>query len=208
MGHDNEPTPEPPQSAREHAPADPGPDGAQLVEAGGDGADTSPSAEEDLWQGRTCWKHFITRIATWFIVAGGLTGIMLWGAGNWTWLSGTVAWIVIIVGSAAGFVAILGGPVLAILGRKYRVTTQRLFIEKGILSQTIDQTELIRVDDVRIYKSFADRIFGLGTVAIISTDSTDRELRIEGIVDPEQVGEAIRGRMRSMRRKSLFVENL
>ena len=59
-----------------------------------------------------------------------------------------------------------------------------------------------------MYKSVTDRLFGLGTVAILTTDASDRELRIEGITQPEHVAESIRGRMRTMRQKSLFVERL
>jgi hypothetical protein len=72
----------------------------------------------------------------------------------------------------------------------------------------VDQTELIRVDDVRVKKSMMDRLFGLGSVETLSTDQTDRETMIAGIAEPDKVAEAIRARMRTMRKKSLFVENL
>jgi hypothetical protein len=72
----------------------------------------------------------------------------------------------------------------------------------------VDQTELIRVDDVRIHKTLLDRIFGLGTIAILSTDATDREVVIAGVADPDQVAEALRRNMRTLRQKSLFVEHL
>jgi len=81
-------------------------------------------------------------------------------------------------------------------------------LERGILSQTIDQTELIRVDDVRVRKSLLDRVFGLGDVEITSTDASDRLVVLEGIRDPDQVAEDIRSRMRSLRKSSLFIENL
>ena len=51
-------------------------------------------------------------------------------------------------------------------------------------------------------------MFGLGTVAIVSTDATDRETVLTGIAEPDKVAEAIRSRMRTMRSKSLFIENL
>ena len=60
----------------------------------------------------------------------------------------------------------------------------------------------------RIHKSFLDRVLGLGSVAIVSTDASDREVVLEGIPKPEEVAEAIRTRMRTLRRKSLFIENL
>ena len=118
-----------------------------------------------------------------------------------------VFWTVAVLFVASG-VWVIGGIFLRILGCSYRLTTERLFIERGILSRTIDQTELIRVDDVRIHKSLVDRLFGLGTVTVKSTDATDRDLSVEGISEPEKVAEAIRTRMRTLRRQSLFVESL
>jgi hypothetical protein len=64
------------------------------------------------------------------------------------------------------------------------------------------------VDDVRLYKPLLNRVFGLGSVAVVSTDATDREVLITGIADPDRVAEAIRGQMRALRRQSVFVENI
>jgi uncharacterized membrane protein YdbT with pleckstrin-like domain len=98
---------------------------------------------------------------------------------------------------------------LRIAGRRYWLTTDRLFIERGILSRTTDQTELIRVDDVRVHKTLADRIFGLGTVQVLSTDITDRAAALEGVLGVDELAEQVRSRMRALRSKSsLFIESL
>ncbi len=189
-------------SATEHG------EGARLAEAAGDGADLSPAGESDIWTGRTRWKHYSGRIAVWVIGSGGAIVLLLRLSAAWEWMSG---WMALWAGVALALllaIVLLGRPFLSIFGRRYRLTSQRLFIEKGVLSRTTDQTELIRVDDVRIYKSLFDRLFGLGTVVVRSTDASDAEIRIEGIADPDGVGETIRSRMRAMRGKSLFVESL
>ena len=67
---------------------------------------------------------------------------------------------------------------------------------------------MIRVDDLRIRKTLPDRILGLGSIEVLSTDQTDRSMVIEGVRGPEAIAEHIRRNMRAMRRKSLFVENL
>ncbi len=175
---------------------------------GGDGAAIEPDAETELWAGRTHWKHYMGRLVLWaaanIVVAVGIW----WLASAVEWLdTGGAVWLIIGVMLVSGAV-VIGRVALIILSRRYRLTSQRLFIHRGLLSQTVDQTELIRVDDVRVHMSLFDRACGLGTVAILSTDATDREICIEGIRDVEQVAEAIRSHMRSMRRKSLFVENL
>ena len=173
-----------------------------------DTASPVPGDETDIWAGRTHWKHYAGRIALW--LAANIIGAILvgWAASIADWLSaGIASWI--IVGGVLVSGALVVGPVaVTILGRRYRLTSQRLFIKQGILSQTIDQTELIRVDDVRIHKTFVDRIVQLGSVYVLSTDATDRQLELVGIKNADAVAEDIRNHMRAMRKKSLFVETL
>ncbi len=171
-----------------------------------DAGDREP--ETDIWSGRTSWKHFAGRIMLWIlgnVAVAVLLGIL---ASTIEALTSWHVFLVVLVIVLLSGAWVVGRIALGILGCHYRLTTERLFIERGILSRTTDQTELIRVDDVGMHKSMLDRIFGLGTVAIMSTDATDNALLIEGISEPEKVTEAIRSRMRALRRRSLFVENL
>jgi membrane protein YdbS with pleckstrin-like domain len=115
---------------------------------------------------------------------------------------------------------VAGAVVLAVLVRvlwrwlkyrftlRYRLTTERLFIDKGLFSRTRDEIELIRVDDVRVKQRLMDRIFKVGQVRIISTDRTHGELVLLGIDEPDGVKEKIRQYMRARRKKSLHVESL
>ena len=187
-----------------------GADRAALAEAaGGNGTALDPGAETDIWTGRTHWQHYAGRLALWLIGNLAVIVLVIWLARRIEWLTFkagfAIAAVILVV---SGLEMVVRRVFLNILSHRYRLTTQRLFIERGILSRTIDQTELIRVDDVRLHKSFLDRMFRLGSVAVVSTDATDREIVIEGIAEPEKVAEAIRTRMRAMRSKSLFIENL
>ena len=130
----------------------------------------------------------------------------LWLAGE-TWSGSVKFWFIVIPIGLVG--AYLGVTIFwRIIGRRYRLTDQRLFIERGVLTQTIDQTELIRVDDVRVRKTLLDRVFGLGDVEINSTDASDATIILEGIRDPDRISEDVRSRMRALRKRSLFIENL
>jgi len=167
-----------------------------------------PAPEQPLWVGRTNWKHYAGRLSLWLIAILVVAFFIVRAATRSDSFSGrTAGWIILLVVTASAAV-VLGPAFWTILSHRYRLTTQRLIIERGILSQTIDQTELIRVDDVRIYKTFFDRILGLGSVAVISTDATDRELLIPGVPRPDALADSIRARMRAARQKSLYVENL
>ncbi len=172
-------------------------------------ASAQPAAPEThLWTGRTSWRHYVGRITLWLLISVGLGILTGWIASRNDSLNARGAgWIIVAIVVLSALILLL--PVaLHILGRKYRLTSQRLFIETGILSKTIDQTELIRVDDVRVHKTLFDRIFNLGTITLLSTDVSNREVIIEGVAGPDAVAEAVRTHMRAQRGKALFVENL
>lgn len=171
---------------------------------GGHSPELDPVAEDELWQGRTSWKHFTDLI----LVAGGwsLVAAFVWLKAS-PETSAAIGWVAFTV-SALGWSYVLGRILFAMLNYRYRLTTQRLFIEKGIFGRTIDQTELIRVDDLRIYKSFLNRVMGLGTIEIFSTDTSDRKVLILGIENPDELADSVRERMRRLRQRSLFVESL
>lgn len=108
---------------------------------------------------------------------------------------------------------------------RYRLTTERLFVDKGLFSRTRDEIELIRVDDVRVKQGIMDRLFKVGQVTVISTDPTLRSytpkaqgkehrkgdvgaFTMWGIDDPDAVKEKVRHYTRARRKKSLHVESL
>jgi len=172
-------------------------------------ANHPPAAkEQEIWAGRTSWKHFAPRLLLWLFGNIAAATAIVWIAGRTEGFeSKYLFWTIVALVVVSGL-AVPGRVALRILGKRYRLTSQRLFITRGIVSQTIDQTELVRVDDVRIRKTLVDRLFGLGTVSIVSTDASDNEESLEGVADAEAVAEAIRSHVRAMRGKSLYVESL
>jgi membrane protein YdbS with pleckstrin-like domain len=205
---DSNATPPAPQPDRLETGPQPQPSPADRLSPRPDDSTLADDSEQTLWTGRTHWKHHTGRIALW--LAGSVVYAVLvgWVAGKIHALSGAPAWYL------AGIPIVLSGAyfggrlMLRIAACRYRLTDQRLFIDRGLMSRTIDQTELIRVDDVRIRKSLIDQIVGLGSVEVLSTDVSDGVIVIEGIAGADHVAETIRGRMRALRRQSLFVENL
>lgn len=164
--------------------------------------------EQELWAGRTSFRHFAGSITIWLVAnIGILIGVLylIRGAGKLSWATGI--WI-ILAGLLVTAILILSRAFGMILGRRYRLTSQRLFVERGLLGTTTDQMELTRVEDIRVQKSFMDRVFGVGTVDLLTTDVTDRGVIIEGITEADTVAELIRARMRTLRGRSVFVENL
>lgn len=163
---------------------------------------TDPAAEEPVWQGRPSWRQYAGHWFLWMIASGValyLAYVVEWPP-KWKVAFGAVGVVALIM---------LVQQALRIYSIRFRLTTQRIFFDRGILSLTTDQTELVRVDDVRIKRSLIDRMLGTGTVEITSSDTSDKQTRLTGIDDPSRVSEEIRRHTRIVRaRQTLFVENV
>lgn len=68
-----------------------------------------------------------------------------------------------------------------ILFTTYTLTTETLTVRTGIIARNFNNLELFRVKDYLISQSATERIFGLMTVKLITTDTTNPELLMEGI---------------------------
>ena len=66
------------------------------------------------------------------------------------------------------------------------------FTEHGILSKNIDEILLKRVTDIRFTQPFWQRIFGLSTIWVTTTDVTSEVLPIYGITNGRQVWQQLR----------------
>ena len=64
---------------------------------------------------------------------------------------------------------------------KYRLTEDRLFIEKGFLSKNEDEVRLYRILDLSLNRSLGQRIFGVGTIHCYSADKSMNEFDILSI---------------------------
>jgi uncharacterized membrane protein YdbT with pleckstrin-like domain len=66
-------------------------------------------------------------------------------------------------------------------GAHYRITTQRVIVERGVFSKELDQIDLYRINDYRVERPFGQRLLGTGNLIIEALDKTSPELRIEGL---------------------------
>lgn len=74
---------------------------------------------------------------------------------------------------------------------KYMLTEDRLFVEKGLLNTTYDEENLYRVRDVRVTRNLGQKIVGVGTVTVFSTDKSNGETVLKSIRNPIEVKEQI-----------------
>ncbi len=67
------------------------------------------------------------------------------------------------------------------LGTPYKITTQRVVIERGVLSKTLQQVDLYRVVDYVVERPVGQRMMGTGNIVLEAMDKTTPEVRIEGL---------------------------
>jgi uncharacterized membrane protein YdbT with pleckstrin-like domain len=74
---------------------------------------------------------------------------------------------------------------------KYRLDKNRLFVSKGLFSTVEDELAMYRVLDVRLLRTFGDKIFGVGTVILYTADETHKELKLEKIRRSKEVRDMV-----------------
>lgn len=74
---------------------------------------------------------------------------------------------------------------------KYSLSEDRLFIERGLLNLKQDEILLYRVRDLELTISLGQRMFGVGTVCVKSSDQSLPVLELKNVKDPRNVKEMI-----------------
>lgn len=74
---------------------------------------------------------------------------------------------------------------------RYRLSEDRLFCETGFLNIKADEVLLYRVRDLELTISLGQRIFGVGTVCVVSSDKSIPHLDLKNVKDPRTVKELI-----------------
>jgi len=158
--------------------------------------------EEELWEGGFSPKAMYGRMILLAIVtAACLVAVaMLWNT--------SVGWLTV----AAGIVILWGALGLSIVYRRlavhYRLTRYRLFHQRGIVSRVTDRLETIDIDDVILKQTLLDRMLGIGTIIVMSSDHTVPELRMTGIDQVGHVADLIDNTRRAERqRRGIHLES-
>lgn len=74
---------------------------------------------------------------------------------------------------------------------RYRLSEDRLFCETGFLNIKSDEVLLYRVRDLQLNMSLSQRIFGVGTVCVVSSDKSIPHLDLKNVKKPREVKELI-----------------
>jgi uncharacterized membrane protein YdbT with pleckstrin-like domain len=137
--------------------------------------------EQIVFEGHPSWRAVLS------FYIGGVAGALV------------LALIVLLVAST--FLAVVVFAVLVALvvlagmvkrtATDYMVSTQRLYIRRGILAKKVQQTRIDRVQNVNTEQRFRDRLLRVGTVDFDTAGSDDSEFRFVGISEPARVVAAV-----------------
>ena len=91
---------------------------------------------------------------------------------------------------------------------RYSLSEDRLFLSVGFLSIRDDELLLYRVRDIDTKRSLWQRMFGVGTITVASSDKSTPVLELKNIKDPVAVKELLHKQVEEMkiRRRVRFGE--
>lgn len=82
---------------------------------------------------------------------------------------------------------------------RYALTKDRLFLSVGFLNIKDEEVLLYRVRDITTSRSLGQRIFGVGTVTVLSSDKTLPTLVLKNIKHPLEVKELLHEQVEDMK---------
>lgn len=84
---------------------------------------------------------------------------------------------------------------------RYSMSEDRLFTSVGLLNIKDDEVLLYRVRDIDTERSLWQRLFGVGTVTVMSSDKTMPNMVLKNVKDPVFVKELIHKQVEEMKLK-------
>lgn len=84
---------------------------------------------------------------------------------------------------------------------RYGMSEDRLFISVGFLNIRDDEVLLYRVRDIDTSRSLWQRIFGVGTITVLSSDKTMPTLVLKNIKHPVDVKELLHAQVEEIKLK-------
>jgi len=97
---------------------------------------------------------------------------------------------------------------LPICFTKYRINDDKLTITSGFLNITEDDAYMYKIQDVRLTRSFFERIFRIGTITCYTGDTTHPELKLVHIKNAGKIKDYLMDASEEARRKRRTMHTL
>lgn len=82
---------------------------------------------------------------------------------------------------------------------RYGLSVDRLFLSTGFLNIKDEEILLYRVRDISVKRSLGQRMFGVGTITVTSSDKSNPVLEIKNVKNPTTVKELIHEQVEQMK---------
>ncbi|HYS10067.1 MAG TPA: PH domain-containing protein [Myxococcales bacterium] len=140
----------------------------------------------------------------------------LWGAG----LCAGISIAATLIGYQHTVPPLFAGPVAAAFlfwalyllatfaGRRavrYRLTMQRLEVERGILGRRYESIDLWRVRDVVLEQTLIERMRGVGRITVLSTDEVEPELIVGPVASAKPLYDRLRDAVAAARKQARVI---
>ncbi len=151
-------------------------------------------------------------LAAILLVALGLPALLsaLGPAGRNAWVDPSRAPLVLAVVLAV-YLALRGSRLAVRAARlrstRYRLTNQRLVVESGLFSRGMVEVDLRSIDDLVFHQGPLQRLLGIGTVSVVSSDKASPRLQLLGVTDPRGTRELIRTQAYAASQRQLFTRS-
>lgn len=73
----------------------------------------------------------------------------------------------------------------------YKLTKEKLMVTTGFLNKHEEEIRLYRIMDLALNRTLGQRIFGLGTIHVVSADKSTPEFDISRVKDSEKIKEML-----------------
>ena len=166
------------------------------------------TAEETLWRGSPSWRVLLGKIITIILtvilipIAAGFIAKQT----NDIDMAGRITKIGWLITAIAVFWQIVTFLIVMVRLQStiYTITNQRVMIERGMLSKSLNEIDLRYIDDTQFFQSFAGRLLGIGNVTLISSDKAFPTTVLQSIARPRDIREMIRARAYQISQRQLF----
>jgi uncharacterized membrane protein YdbT with pleckstrin-like domain len=91
----------------------------------------------------------------------------------------------------------------------YKLTTDQLTHQTGLFTRVTNRVETIDIDDVTMQQSIIERMVGVGTLLVLSSDKSHPKLLLKGIDNVDRVCKLIDTAARDQRKKrGAYIESV
>ena len=140
--------------------------------------------EQVLFEGHPSWRAILAFYIKGFAITAAVC--LLVALGTNVFGDETNTGLVVLLAIAGVGITILAGFILRV-ATSYTITNRRLHIKRGIVSRTIQETRLERVQNVNFTPSVVQRMLQVGDVDFDTAAGDDYNFVFAGVAEPEDV---------------------